>query len=35
VNGKTTQVAYAAARPVPGFFDQNTNDTRLWRPQRT
>jgi hypothetical protein len=27
VNGKTTKVAYAYARSVPGFFDKNTNDT--------
>ena len=27
VNGKTTQVAYAYARSVPGFFDKNTMDT--------
>jgi hypothetical protein len=29
VNGKTTKVAYAYARSVPGFFDKNTNDTRV------
>jgi hypothetical protein len=27
VNGKTTPVAYAYARQVPGFFDANTMDT--------
>ena len=26
VNGKTTTVAYAYARSVPGFFDKNVND---------
>ena len=35
VNGKTTQVAYATARLVPGFFDTSTMDTRLWCAQRT
>jgi len=29
VNGKTTKVAYAYARSVPGFFDKNTNDTQV------
>jgi hypothetical protein len=29
VNGKTTKVAYAYARSVPGFFDPNTNDTQV------
>jgi hypothetical protein len=29
VNGKTTKVAYAYARQVPGFFDANTNDTQV------
>src|SRR5882724_8534709 len=29
VNGKTTKVAYAYARSVPGFFDKNTNDTKV------
>jgi hypothetical protein len=29
VNGKTTQVAYAYARAVPGFFDKNTIDTQV------
>lgn len=27
VNGKTTKVAFAYARSVPGFFDKNVNDT--------
>ena len=26
VNGKTTKVAFAFARSVPGFFDKNVND---------
>jgi hypothetical protein len=29
VNGKTTKVAFAYARSVPGFFDKNTNDTQV------
>ena len=29
VNGKTTKVAYAYARSVPGFFDKNTMDTKV------
>ena len=29
VNGKTTKVAYAYARSVPGFFDKNTKDTKV------
>lgn len=29
VNGKTTKVAYAYARSVPGFFDANTKDTQV------
>jgi hypothetical protein len=29
VNGKVTQVAYAYARQVPGFFDKNTMDTQV------
>ena len=29
VNGKTTQVAYATARSVPGFFDKATRDTEV------
>ena len=29
VNGKTTKVAYAYARSVPGFFDKSTNDTQV------
>ncbi len=29
VNGKVTQVAYAYARSVPGFFDKNTQDTQV------
>ena len=29
VNGKTTQVAYAYARSVPGFFDKSTQDTQV------
>ena len=29
VNGKTTKVAYAYARSVPGFFDKNTTDTQV------
>jgi hypothetical protein len=29
VNGKTTKVAYAYARAVPGFFDKNTLDTQV------
>jgi hypothetical protein len=29
VNGKTTQVAYAYARSVPGFFDKATRDTQV------
>ena len=29
VNGRTTQVAYAYARSVPGFFDKNTMDTQV------
>src|SRR3954465_13271112 len=29
VNGKTTQVAYAYARAVPGFFDKSTMDTEV------
>jgi len=29
VNGKTTEVAYAYARSVPGFFDKNTMDTQV------
>lgn len=29
VNGKTTTVAYAYARSVPGFFDKSTNDTQV------
>jgi hypothetical protein len=29
VNGKTTKVAFAYARSVPGFFDRNTNDTQV------
>ena len=29
VNGKTTKVAYAYARQVPGFFDANTKDTQV------
>jgi hypothetical protein len=29
VNGKITNVAYAYARSVPGFFDKTTNDTEI------
>ena len=29
VNGKTTKVAFAYARQVPGFFDKNTKDTQV------
>ena len=29
VNGKTTKVAYAYARSVPGFFDKSTQDTQV------
>src|SRR5689334_87988 len=29
VNGKTTKVAFAYARSVPGFFDKNTNDIQV------
>ena len=29
VNGKTTKVAFAYARPVPGFFDKNTKDIQV------
>jgi hypothetical protein len=29
VNGKTTKVAFAYARSVPGFFDKNTKDTQV------
>jgi hypothetical protein len=29
VNGKTVKVAYAYARSVPGFFDENTKDTQV------
>ena len=29
VNGKTTKVAFAYARSVPGFFDKNTKDIRV------
>jgi hypothetical protein len=29
VNGKVTKVAYAYARSVPGFFDKNTQDTKV------
>ena len=29
VNGKTTKVAYAYARQVPGFFDASTKDTQV------
>ena len=29
VNGKTTKVAYAYARSVPGFFDKSTQDTQI------
>ena len=29
VNGKTTKVAFAYARSVPGFFDPNTNDIQV------
>ena len=29
VNGRTTKVAYAYARQVPGFFDTNTKDTQV------
>lgn len=29
VNGKTTNVAFAYARSVPGFFDKGTNDTEV------
>src|SRR3954469_1307424 len=29
VNGKVTQVAYAYARAVPGFFDKSTMDTEV------
>src|SRR5260221_14011969 len=29
VNGKTTKVAFAYARSVPGFFDKNTNDPQV------
>lgn len=29
VNGKTTRVAFAYARSVPGFFDKNANDTQV------
>jgi hypothetical protein len=35
VNGKTTPVAYATARSVPGFFDTSASDTRLCCAQRT
>jgi len=29
VNGKTTKVAFAYARSVPGFFDKKVNDTQV------
>ena len=29
VNGKTTKVAFAYARSVPGFFDKNVNDIQV------
>ncbi|WP_158813753.1 hypothetical protein [Methylocapsa sp. S129] len=29
VNGKTTKVAFAYARSVPGFFDKKVNDTEV------
>jgi len=29
VNGKITNVAFAYAQSVPGFFDKNTNDTEV------
>ena len=29
VNGKTTKVAFAYARSVPGFFDKNTKDIQV------
>jgi hypothetical protein len=29
VNGKTVKVAYAYARSVPGFFDENSKDTQV------
>lgn len=29
VNGKTTNIAFAYARSVPGFFDKGTNDTEV------
>ncbi|MGD0641334.1 MAG: hypothetical protein ABSC22_11360 [Roseiarcus sp.] len=29
VNGKTTKVAFAYARSVPGFFDKNVNDVEV------
>ncbi len=29
VNGKTTKVAFAYARSVPGFFDKNTKDVEV------